>query len=94
MISHRNVIANSIQICTFEATFRPDKPYTEVSLCLLPQSHIYALVYMCHAVPFRGDGVIVLPKFDIKTFLNSIQRFHINTLFLVGSEVKFLSARD
>ncbi|RAO70812.1 uncharacterized protein BHQ10_006824 [Talaromyces amestolkiae] len=86
MISHRNVIANSIQICTFEETFRPkstDKPNTESSLCLLPQSHIYALVYMCHAVPFRGDALIVLPKFDIMTFLDSIQRFHINTLFLV-----------
>ncbi|EED12934.1 phenylacetyl-CoA ligase, putative [Talaromyces stipitatus ATCC 10500] len=85
MISHRNVIANSIQICTFEGTFRPttDTPYHEVVLCLLPQSHIYALVYMCHAVPYRGDGVIVLPKFDINTFLNSIQRFRINILFLV-----------
>lgn len=86
MISHRNVIANTIQICTFEEPSRPKStgnPYTQVSLCLLPQSHIYALVYMCHAVPFRGDGIIVLPKFDINTFLNSIQRFHINTLFLV-----------
>lgn len=87
MISHRNVIANSIQICTFEQPYRPTstqgKPYSEVALCLLPQSHIYALVYLCHAVPYRGDSVIVLPKFDLKSYLESIQRFRINILFLV-----------
>ncbi|OKL57701.1 hypothetical protein UA08_07065 [Talaromyces atroroseus] len=90
MISHRNVIANATQICTFEKTFRPavqeghqNTPFSEVALGLLPQSHIYALVYTCHALPYRGDSVIVLPKFELKLFLNAIQRFHISILFLV-----------
>ncbi|KAE8153544.1 hypothetical protein BDV25DRAFT_127200 [Aspergillus avenaceus] len=90
MISHRNVIANVLQIKAFEKDYRGSLPapenysrYSEVSLGLLPQSHIYALVVMCHAGPYRGDQIIVLPKFELKTYLAAIQNFKIHSLFLV-----------
>ncbi|PYH88435.1 phenylacetyl-CoA ligase [Aspergillus ellipticus CBS 707.79] len=90
MISHRNVIANVLQIAAFEGSYRDtikapgtQSSHTEVSLCLLPQSHIYSLVVICHAGPFRGDQTIVLPKFELKTYLASIQNFKISGLFLV-----------
>ena len=90
MISHLNVISNVMQIAAFEKPQRDSnrKPgdkhdYTEVALGLLPQSHIYSLVVICHATTFRGDQVISLPKFEMPTFLNAIQKFQINTLFLV-----------
>lgn len=93
MISHRNVIANSIQIATFETPYREslstiqskldNEPYCAIALDLLPQSHIYALVYICHAGPYRGDQVIVLPRFELKAFLETVQKFRITELFLV-----------
>lgn len=90
MISHRNVIANTLQIQAFEQSHRDSKTpkdgksvYTEVSLGLLPQSHIYALVVICHAGAYRGDQIVVLPKFDLNSYLASIQKFKITTLFLV-----------
>ncbi|KAI4108769.1 MAG: hypothetical protein LQ345_007093 [Seirophora villosa] len=89
-VSHRNVIANALQISTYEAPHRErrrnleekDHP-TEVVLGLLPQSHIYGLVVICHASIYRGDQVVNLPKFEIRSFLNAVQRFKINELFLV-----------
>lgn len=89
MISHRNVIANTLQIQAFEKNHRDAKQpkdgsvYSDISLGLLPQSHIYALVVICHAAPYRGDQVIVLPKFELKSYLASIQNFKITSLFLV-----------
>lgn len=90
MISHRNVIANVLQIATYESDWREkliepgnQSAYTDVVLNLLPQSHIYGLVVICHAAPFRGDQTIVLPKFDMKQFLSAIQDFRIASLFLV-----------
>ncbi|MCJ1410849.1 hypothetical protein MMC19_004935 [Ptychographa xylographoides] len=89
MISHRNVIANVLQISTFESPYRDaikrktGFPFQEVYLGLLPQSHIYSLVVVCHATVYRGDQVINLPKFEINSFLGAIQRFKINTLALV-----------
>ena len=92
MISHRNVIANVLQIGEFEATYRDSlkapgsqTAHTEVSLCLLPQSHIYCLVVICHSSPFRGDQAVVLPKFDLSSYLASIQNFKISALFLVSN---------
>lgn len=91
MISHRNVIANTLQIATYDKPYRDtlindvrnQSDYTENVLGLLPMSHIYGLVVICHASVYRGDGVIVLPKFDFTTTLQSIQDYKINTLFLV-----------
>ncbi|KAL8857672.1 MAG: hypothetical protein Q9178_005837 [Gyalolechia marmorata] len=89
-ISHRNVISNTLQISTYESPSRErlkksGGPYagTEVALGLLPQSHIYSLVVICHATIYRGDQVINLPKFDLHSYLNAIQRFKINILYLV-----------
>lgn len=83
MVSHRNVIANILQMCAFENPSR--KPAQQnVVLGLLPQSHIYGLIVVCHVSIYRGESVVVLPKFDLKTFLNAIERFRINVLFVVG----------
>lgn len=90
MISHRNVIANVLQFSAFEKPSRLLKgdprtrlPYTDVVLGLLPQSHIYALVIICHLATYRGDQVITLPKFEILHFLGAIERFKIRLLYLV-----------
>lgn len=90
MISHRNVIANTMQIKMYEKPFRDTKigegnqsDYVENVLGLLPMSHIYGLVVICHASVYRGDGVVVLPKFDFTTTLQAIQTHKINSLFLV-----------
>ncbi|KGO77992.1 protein of unknown function DUF4009 [Penicillium italicum] len=86
-ISHRNVIANTLQITKYEQSYRDGggtKPAnTEVALGLLPQSHIYGLVVIGHAGAYRGDQTIVLPKFELKSYLNAIQQYKITTLFLV-----------
>lgn len=79
-----------MQMSTFEKPNRDSKvqpgdkySHTEVALGLLPQSHIYALVVICHKHVYQGDQVINLPKFEMASYLNAIQRFKINTLLLV-----------
>lgn len=90
MISHRNVIANTLQGVTQEKAFkdavRSAKGHVGsngIVLGLLPQSHIYSLIVICHVCPYRGDQVIVLPKFEIHQFFQVIQRFRIQSLYLV-----------
>ncbi|KAF2139184.1 uncharacterized protein K452DRAFT_360883 [Aplosporella prunicola CBS 121167] len=90
MISHYNVIANTLQIKTYDKLARNKKippgtqsDYTETVLGLLPMSHIYCLVVICHASVYRGDRVVVLPKFEMKPYLECIQRFKINGLYVV-----------
>jgi acyl-CoA synthetase (AMP-forming)/AMP-acid ligase II len=88
MISHRNVIANVLQISTHEKPIRDKRPadkMSEVALGLLPLSHIYGLVMIAQASTYRGDEVIILPKFELQSFLRAIQNYKIQTLYVVGS---------
>lgn len=100
MISHYNVIANTIQVCTFEQNSRnlrrkgpTDKAYLENVLGVLPMSHIYGLVLIAHCSTWRGDSVVVLPKFDFEQCLNTIQNHKINTLFLVPPVIILFTQR-
>jgi acyl-CoA synthetase (AMP-forming)/AMP-acid ligase II len=59
MISHRNVIANVLQMTAFESIDRKTqgengKLRVDVVLGLLPQSHIYGLVVICATATYRG----------------------------------------
>lgn len=57
---------------------------TQTGLGLLPFSHIYGLAVVAHGSLYRGDEVVVLPKFEMPTFLSAIEKFKINQLFLVS----------
>jgi acyl-CoA synthetase (AMP-forming)/AMP-acid ligase II len=88
MISHSNVIANVLQMTTFEKHVRDQRPAgkrTEVGLGLLPLSHIYGLVVIAQTGTYRGDEVIILPKFELQSYLSAIQKYRIESLYVVGS---------
>ncbi|KAI0130164.1 hypothetical protein BJ170DRAFT_618939 [Xylariales sp. AK1849] len=84
MIAHRNVIANMMQIRWHEAVAREMHGVdTQMTLGLLPLSHIYGLVVVAQAGIYRGDGLIILPRFELKSLLETIQRHKINFMYLV-----------
>lgn len=85
MISHRNVIANTLQITTYDKPTRDSlgTDHQDVVLGLLPQSHIYCLIVVCHCSTYLGDQVVILPRFDLKLYLRSLANYKINTLYLV-----------
>ncbi|KAF4947763.1 hypothetical protein FGADI_10157 [Fusarium gaditjirri] len=56
---------------------------TQAVTGFLPFSHIYGLVIAAHTCTWRGDQVIVLPKFDFNDFLKSVQEFKIRQLLVV-----------
>lgn len=68
---------------------------TQVELGLLPFSHIYGLQVIAHGGTWRGDEVIVLPKFELPTFLQAIEKFKINNLIVVPPIiVRMLSSKE
>lgn len=85
MISHYNVIANTLQISIYDQPSRDAiaAGYTDVALGLLPYSHIYGLIVVCMCSTYRGDQVMVFPKFDLQQYLQGIAKYKINTLYIV-----------
>lgn len=86
MISHRNVIANVLQISTYDSVSRQKLGVkTQACLGVLPFSHIYGLLIISYASTFRGDGVIVMPEFNFELVLAAVQRYQIALLFVVSA---------
>ncbi|KAF4447332.1 putative phenylacetyl-CoA ligase [Fusarium austroafricanum] len=84
MISHRNVVSNVLQHVTYDSPARAKRGIeTQAVTGFLPFSHIYGLVIAAHTCTWRGDQVIVLPRFDFNDFLQSVQDFKIRQLFVV-----------
>lgn len=86
MISHQNCLTNVMAMYTYEIPHRTQKDGSvkqDVALGLLPFSHIYGLVVVSLSTLYRGDAVIVLPKFEFEPFCKAIQDYKITCLYIV-----------
>lgn len=84
MISHFNIISNIIQMTLLQSVGRKqDNVDTENVLGILPLSHIYGLTVVAHVSQYRGDQLVILPKFDLPLFLRTIQDYKLNFLPVV-----------
>ncbi|KAJ3528541.1 hypothetical protein NM208_g10153 [Fusarium decemcellulare] len=81
MLSHRNVIAQCIQL---QAVAGPDK---KRFLAGLPLFHISGLVRFLHWPLASNDECVMLPKFTLPDFLKAIVKHGITDLTLVPSIV-------
>lgn len=81
MISHKNIIANTMQLTTFESNYKNSK--LDSSLGVLPMSHSYALIVTGHASVYRGYNLVVMPGFDLVDVLEAVQKYRIDTLWMV-----------
>ena len=54
-----------------------------VILGVLPHSHIYGVMYISHLHTYRGDSIIVFPRFDMQQMLDGVQNYKIDILTIV-----------
>ena len=70
MLSHRNIVANSVQ----SAAWTGAQPTTEVIYGVLPFFHAFGMM-LCLAYPVRiGATLVVLPQFSPELFLDAQKR--------------------
>ncbi|KAL6903106.1 hypothetical protein GGI43DRAFT_333142 [Trichoderma evansii] len=84
-ISHCNVLAMLLQAYTFESVYKSVEP--DMSLGVLPISHNYGLIVVSHFSIYRGDGVVLLPDFDLNTTLRVIEEYRIQRLWMVPAMI-------
>ncbi|KAF4430511.1 phenylacetyl- ligase [Fusarium acutatum] len=76
--------ARIIQTCTFDSVSRiADGIDTQVMLGVLPFSHVFGLMLITHLGTYRGDEIIVMPRFEFEPFLAAVSRFKIQQLPIV-----------
>ncbi|KAH7025270.1 uncharacterized protein B0I36DRAFT_250793 [Microdochium trichocladiopsis] len=92
-LSHKNVIANILQIATYEKNHRGAD--SEYCLGLLPFSHNLSLIAVAHLAVYRGDGVVVLSSFELQDMLQAIQDYQMGRLWLIPPVLMtIIRARD
>ncbi|MGH3795604.1 MAG: AMP-binding protein [Pseudonocardiaceae bacterium] len=77
MLTHRNLVANLVQ-CQPMLELRQDSRL----LAVLPFFHIYGMTVLMNHGLYTGATVVTLPKFDLETFLRTIQEHRTNRVYI------------
>ena len=91
MLTHRNIVADLLQIKGSVGHWYNSKD--DKFLGVLPFFHIYGLTGLVHQMLHRGIELVVMPAFDLETFLRAIQEHRI-TFIYVAPPVIVRLARD
>lgn len=91
MLSHRNIVADLVMIKG--AVGHWYTPTHDKFLGVLPFFHIYGLTGLVHQMLHRGIEVVVMPAFDMATFLQTIQDCKITVIYVAPPIIVRL-ARD
>jgi acyl-CoA synthetase (AMP-forming)/AMP-acid ligase II len=86
MLTHRSIATNLAQL----APSMPMGPGDRI-LAVLPFFHIYGLTALMNAPLWQGATVVVLPRFDLDTFLAAIEKYRITSLYVAPSIVLALA---
>ncbi|KAL2825067.1 hypothetical protein BDW59DRAFT_146767 [Aspergillus cavernicola] len=79
-ITHYNFISNVLQASMFESYAKSGR--NEVAIGAIPFTHGYGLA-LGHIMVYRGDSLIVIPRFDMQLMLKMIPQYRIERLYLV-----------
>ncbi|EKD19236.1 putative 4-coumarate-CoA ligase [Drepanopeziza brunnea f. sp. 'multigermtubi' MB_m1] len=87
MLSHSNIVANTLMLTAGEAgnlTWNggPKKEGDKI-LAFLPFFHIYGLTCLIHQSIYGGLQLIVMPKFELEKFCSHIQSHAITMIYIV-----------
>ncbi|MFI5876290.1 4-coumarate--CoA ligase family protein [Streptomyces sp. NPDC051445] len=77
MLTHRQIATNLAQLRSVMSAGPGDR-----ILAVLPFFHIYGLTALMNAPLRQGATVVVLPRFDLETFLAAIQNHRITGLYV------------
>jgi long-chain acyl-CoA synthetase len=77
VLSHRNLVANTMQTRSWMPTARDGR---ETFLCVIPFSHVYGMTAVMNTAVAMGAAMVLLPTFQIAEVLRQIKRYR-PTLF-------------
>jgi acyl-CoA synthetase (AMP-forming)/AMP-acid ligase II len=94
MLSHRNIVANSLQLAAGEDKQLSWNGGTDGKgdriLAFLPFYHIYGLTCLVHQTIYQGYELYVMPKFDIEKWCAHVQDYRITFSYVVPPVVLLL----
>jgi acyl-CoA synthetase (AMP-forming)/AMP-acid ligase II len=77
MLTHRNLVANLVQIDSVEL------PELRALVGVLPFFHIYGMVVIVNFGLMRGATIVTLPRFELEPFLKVLQDWRVEVAHIV-----------
>ena len=71
-LSHYNLVANVMQVRAWLTDVQDGK---EVSLCVIPFSHVYGMTSAMNTAVAQAASMILLPRFDTEEILQAIKKY-------------------
>ncbi|KAJ4344739.1 uncharacterized protein N0V89_012483 [Didymosphaeria variabile] len=95
MLTHRNIVANTMMIKVAEggklsSTGGPGGDGDKI-LAFLPFFHIYGLTCLIHQSMYSGFQLVVMPRFDLEDFCKIVQERKVTFLYVVPPIVVLLA---
>ncbi|HEV2881051.1 MAG TPA: 4-coumarate--CoA ligase family protein [Pyrinomonadaceae bacterium] len=78
MLTHRNLIANTLQVQACELIDEAD-----TLVCVLPLFHIYGMVVIMNVGLYEGARIVIMPRFDLEMFLGVLQDYGVTLAHVV-----------
>jgi len=78
MLTHENLIANTLQVHACDLVSERD-----TLVCVLPLFHIYGMVVIMNVGLFEGAKIVVMPRFDLESFLKILQDYGVTLAHVV-----------
>ena len=72
MLTHRNLLANTLQVRSWLPDVREDG--SEVFMAVTPFFHVYGMTVGMSLSVYVGAAMVLLPRFQIKDVLKAIQK--------------------
>ena len=82
-LSHRNIVANALQVKQIQLSDPEIAPNDRRSLCTVPLFHVLGLGYFVFTAPKWGIQTYLMERYNLPDLLDHIQRFKITNLILV-----------
>uniref|UniRef100_A0A1B6D9Q1 AMP-dependent synthetase/ligase domain-containing protein n=1 Tax=Clastoptera arizonana TaxID=38151 RepID=A0A1B6D9Q1_9HEMI len=92
-LTHRNIVSNLQQFLQISPIKETTEDHQDVIPLVLPLYHMYGLSIMNKSF-CRGSKIVTLPKFDPKSFLNTLKSHKCSILFLVPPIIIFLGGNE
>ena len=78
MLTHENLIANTLQVQACELIKESD-----TLVCVLPLFHIYGMVVIMNVGLYTGAQIVIMPRFDLESFLKVMQDYGVTLAHVV-----------
>ncbi len=79
MLTHRNLVANMVQVLASGVNLQTE----ERVIGVLPFYHIYGMLVILNLCLYRGMTIVTMPRFDLEQFLKIMQDYKITRANLV-----------